>query len=233
MRSGVYTITNTVDGKIYVGYSKNMVRRFSGHRSYLNNNKHPNVHLQYAFNKYGADCFRFEVLDYCEEEYMPSFENYWVNMLLTNDSQYGYNIMPTSPNSYPTIHSEETRRKMSLLQKGRSAGEKNPMFGRRGELAPAFGREFSIIERQAISKRMLGVNNPMFGREFTEEHKRKLSESHSMGKHHRAKKVICGVTGEEWECAHLAAIELNIPYSTLRAMLNGFRKNKTNLKYAA
>lgn len=233
MTSGVYTITNTVDGKIYVGYSKNMVRRFSGHRSHLNKNKHPNVHLQYAFNKYGADCFKFEVLDYCKEEYMPSFENYWVNMLQTIDDRYGYNIMPTSPNDFPTGHSEETKRKISVVHKGRFAGDKNPMFGRRGELAPAFGRQHSKIEREAISKRMRGSNNPMFGRGFTEEHRRKLGESHSMGKHHRAKKVICSVTGKEWECAHLAAIELNMPYSTLRAMLNGFRKNKTNLQYAA
>ena len=90
--SGVYTITNLIDGKIYVGKAKNVRMREQGHFSALRKNKHVNKHLQSAFNKYGEENFVFELLEEHSEEFMSSFECYWVNMLNTIDDKYGYNI---------------------------------------------------------------------------------------------------------------------------------------------
>ena len=61
---GVYKITNTVDGKVYVGSTTiDFGWRWSNHKSALRKNKHCNIHLQRAWNKYGESAFTFEVLE--------------------------------------------------------------------------------------------------------------------------------------------------------------------------
>ena len=111
---GVYTITNSINNKIYVGKSNNCYNRFSKHKSALNKNTHPNNHLQSAWNKYGEDNFKFEIL----EEYpnignlLSSIEHYWCNMLNCHNRQFGYNIRPTSHNENNKL-SQETKNKIS------------------------------------------------------------------------------------------------------------------------
>lgn len=59
---GIYTVTNTVSGTVYVGQARNIRKRWEVHRCTLENDKHRNGYLQRAWNKYGAGVFRFEVL---------------------------------------------------------------------------------------------------------------------------------------------------------------------------
>jgi group I intron endonuclease len=61
---GVYKITNTVDGKVYIGSTAtDMDTRWTTHRSALRGGKHYNAHLQRAWNKYGESAFTFEVVE--------------------------------------------------------------------------------------------------------------------------------------------------------------------------
>lgn len=53
MEAGVYLISNNVNGKCYVGSTIHLDQRRREHFSKLANNKHINVHLQNAYNKYG------------------------------------------------------------------------------------------------------------------------------------------------------------------------------------
>ncbi len=52
------------------------------------------------------------------------------------------------------------------------AGENNPMYGRRGELSPHFGKK-----RPEISKKMSGENHWTYGKTRSEETRRKISET--------------------------------------------------------
>ena len=61
MEAGVYLISNSVNGKCYVGSTIHLDQRRKEHFSRLANNKHVNAHLQNAFNKYGREAF--EVLE--------------------------------------------------------------------------------------------------------------------------------------------------------------------------
>lgn len=64
--SGVYQIVNELNGKRYIGSSKNIHERIQHHRSELRRNCHHSPHLQNAYNKYGENKFYFSILETCE-----------------------------------------------------------------------------------------------------------------------------------------------------------------------
>jgi group I intron endonuclease len=59
----IYFITNIIDGKFYVGSSKNYKTRWSVHLNLLKNNNHHCKYLQHAWNKYGGENFVFNVVN--------------------------------------------------------------------------------------------------------------------------------------------------------------------------
>lgn len=65
MTIGVYRIISKIDGRFYIGSSNNCERRFKEHRSDLTLKKHHSPALQNAYNKYGPDAFRFEIIVSC------------------------------------------------------------------------------------------------------------------------------------------------------------------------
>lgn len=122
MISGIYTIENLVNGKLYVGYAINIDSRKINHIGKLRTRKHKNQYLQAAWDKYGEDKFRFEVIEYCDKEYLHTMEHYWCNILNVHDKKYGYNMRPTHPYGNPT-HSKETREKLGRGSRGKPCPE--------------------------------------------------------------------------------------------------------------
>lgn len=62
--SGIYTITNKVTGKMYIGESLDIYRRWHDeHIPKLRKDLHYNKELQNDFNKYGEENFEFEILE--------------------------------------------------------------------------------------------------------------------------------------------------------------------------
>ena len=49
---GIYKIENKVNGKVYIGQSVNIKKRWKQHKYELNSNNHVNKHLQASWNKY-------------------------------------------------------------------------------------------------------------------------------------------------------------------------------------
>jgi len=119
-KSGVYTITNIVNDKKYVGSTiMSFQKRFAHHLSMLRNNNHKNRYLQNSWNKYGEQNFKFEILDICEKEFCLSTEQYWLNILNSTNKSIGFNINPlaTGPDKSPeTIE----KRRQSILENYRT-----------------------------------------------------------------------------------------------------------------
>lgn len=62
--SGIYTITNKETGKLYIGESLDIYRRWhKEHIPKLRKDLHYNKELQNDFNKYGEENFEFEILE--------------------------------------------------------------------------------------------------------------------------------------------------------------------------
>lgn len=84
MKSGIYKIENVVDGKKYVGSSKNLNKRRATHWRSLRNNKHHNEYLQRAFNLYGEDNFKFveiKVVNNPTPSLLFIYESWYTNLL--------------------------------------------------------------------------------------------------------------------------------------------------------
>lgn len=77
--SGVYKITNTNTGLVYIGSSGNIKKRWKEHKGYLNLEKHANGHLQNSWNKHGEEVFKFEVLEKVPKEDIKNVEQEYLN----------------------------------------------------------------------------------------------------------------------------------------------------------
>lgn len=184
--SGIYRITNCVNNKVYIGKSIDIFnKRWPYHKALLNNGTHVNKHLQNAWNKYGEENFDFSIVLECNREELDKYEIYYIAAYKSYLPEYGYNKTYGGDGSIPT---EETRAKMSASHIGilgtpesrakqslKLSGENNPMYGRKKELSPVYGKQKSdetiqklkdcwTDERKlAQSQRISGENNPMSG----------------------------------------------------------------------
>ena len=114
----IYKVINKINGKIYVGQTtKTLKNRWSGHIKASRNNSHLLLHK--AIRKYGEDSFFIEELatansmqelNALEKDYIRKFDslNKGYNLTEGGDGMHGYS------------HSEETRKKIGLSNKGKT-----------------------------------------------------------------------------------------------------------------
>lgn len=91
---GVYKITCLANNKIYIGSSSNILKRWSNHRYELRHDTHSNRYLQNAWNKYGEDSFKFEVVELCNPSYRFELEQKYLDKLQPfAEINNGFNIL--------------------------------------------------------------------------------------------------------------------------------------------
>lgn len=114
--SGIYVILHKKSGKIYLGQAQNIRLRWNKHRSELNLNKHPNPHLQAAWNKYGAKAFQFKILERCSIEQLDIREQHYLDIYAHQDNCY--NLSSQAGTVRGIKRSIETRKRISEALKG-------------------------------------------------------------------------------------------------------------------
>ena len=117
MNSGIYKITNTVNGKCYVGSSISIRKRIAEHRWELRKNRHQNFHLQNAWNKYGEISFLFSILIYCNKDSLIFYEDRTIEALGTLNNASGYNLMPARRTDLTGSNYTEIRKQKAETQK--------------------------------------------------------------------------------------------------------------------
>ena len=63
--AGIYAITNTVVGRVYIGRSKHVHQRMHEHKLMLTENVHTVRLMQLDYASHGINSFEFKVLEYC------------------------------------------------------------------------------------------------------------------------------------------------------------------------
>ncbi len=117
--SGIYAIENKINGKKYIGASKNILRRWLEHKSELNLGIHHNDYFQKSWRKYGQDGFYFYIIDRCSEDELEEFEKYYIKKLKTRDDKFGYNLSDGGSINKNIIISDEVRAKISESKLGK------------------------------------------------------------------------------------------------------------------
>ena len=150
---GVYMIKNSVNGKIYIGCSVDVNRRFNSHKNKLVNGNHSNLHLQQSWNKYSQSAFTFEIIEECDDSILYEREHYYATYYNTLDNKIGYNKLPTSNNKRPAYLTEEIKQKISKSRKGIPCKYKGVK------------RSAEVVEKIKLNRKSTeGVNNPMYGK---------------------------------------------------------------------
>lgn len=90
---GIYKITNLINGKIYIGQSRNIKKRWQNHKcaAHNPNNKAYNYPLYRAMRKYGIENFDFSILENCQINQLNEREKYWITYYSSDNGNYGYN----------------------------------------------------------------------------------------------------------------------------------------------
>lgn len=164
-KSGIYRIRNLVNGKVYVGSTNNINKRWIEHKSFLKNNKHPNPHLQASWNKYGEENLIFEIIEEIEnsiKELLCEREQYWNDFYDSSNREKGYNLRKIVESNLGVIFSEDHNKKISESH----MGHKNHFFG----------KHHSPETKKKLSESKIGEKNPNYGKSPSEETRKKQSD---------------------------------------------------------
>ena len=185
---GVYTITSP-SGNQYVGSALCFRERWWLHRRDLSKGKHHNAPLQKAFEKYGLDGLRFDILLICDADNVLMFEQRAIDAIKPE-----YNICKIAGSTLGRKHTAEARKRMSDVQKALY------QLPERQALMKSFW-EPAVVRRRALAR----VGIPL-----SAEHRQKLRVA-NLGKPHTAErraKQSAAWTDERKEGARKKIIEV-------------------------
>lgn len=160
---GIYKITNTSSGRVYIGQSCCIENRLAAHRRYLVRGIHDNQRLQRAWNKHGGDSFSFEVLEVVNDSnHLTSREQFWIDALDAAGSG-GYNMCPAAGSCKGYKHTQES----IARRKGKVPWNKG--MRKQYKLRPA-----TQDRKSKIGNAQKGEKNHNFGKQTPPEVKDKI-----------------------------------------------------------
>ncbi|MGM1447547.1 NUMOD3 domain-containing DNA-binding protein [Bacillus cereus group sp. BceL305] len=200
---GVYAILNLNNGKVYIGSSVDVFKRWGDHTRELERGNHHSPRLQNSWDKHGEDAFSFEIIDDVgDKDRLIKQEQYWIDIFKSYDDSNGYNISHAAKSCLGIERSEEFKEGCRWRNLGKKQSEETRQ--KRSESLKEFykhnKRKVSFKTRMLMSIRMRG-NIPseetrrklseagkgrvgsFAGKKLSEEHRRKLSESRRGEKH--------------------------------------------------
>ncbi len=208
---GIYKITNLLNGKCYIGQSKDIEARWQNHRWRYKYQEREHLFLYQAMRKYGIENFSFEVLEECDEKDLDALEIKYIAQYRSFPDGYnmtgggnGHLGRPMTPEGKAALRkalvgrpcSEETRRRISEAQKGKIIPEEQRAliseFNRKRWKDPQY-RAKMLAARKAYrpseeTRRKMSASQK--GKKMSAESRRKISEANRgriFSKEHREK----------------------------------------------
>lgn len=91
----LYKITNRVNGKMYIGITKNPNVRKNQHWNFEKRFNGKSISILYqAMRKYGKDSFEFSIICIGSKSYILDLETKVISLYRTQEKHFGYNIKP-------------------------------------------------------------------------------------------------------------------------------------------
>lgn len=209
----LYQITNTINGKSYIGITKLSINeRWKVH---ISNSRKPKYPLHLAIAKYGADSFTVTLLEENQDRKLISeLEEPTIQQLKTHITQHGYNVakggyggnlgkeaylkrLETIKNFSPE-RKAEYRERLHLRNLGKT---KENDAGRRAQSKKIKGNTFrKDILHDEISKRKISDGNKGKKRsEHTRQRLKEIAKMRGTGSHLQGKRVSCLCCNKAWD----------------------------------
>lgn len=194
----IYKITNTVNGKFYIGQHKS--NTFED--AYCGSG----IKLRCAMKHYGKNAFSKTVLESCRDaQQLDEREQFWIASLDATNPDIGYNIALGGRGSYFT---EKTKKKISKSLTGKHLSAEHRLSisrGNKGHIVTEDtrqkisktlqGHSVSVDARLKISAAHKGRPGWNKGRHLTQEERSRLSEAAK----HRVCHNICKKCGHTFD----------------------------------
>lgn len=113
----IYKITNTVNGKVYIGKTViGVENRWRKHQTEAQREDRGYKSALYdALNKYGVDKFTIETIETCPNDALDIRERFWIKYF--NSYVYGYNLT-VGGDGHNIVNEQERAEVLSLWQQG-------------------------------------------------------------------------------------------------------------------
>lgn len=198
----IYKITNLINNKIYVGYTKNeLIIRFKQHC------KSKDSLIGRAIHKYGKENFIIDLVEESDDfNYIKNIrENYWIKYFKAQDMNIGYNIsnggdggdnITFNPRreqirknrsiemkEYFRNHPEAIQKRLlKVIGQKRSDETKNKMSAAQKGIKKSEEHRKHLSE--ASKERLKNKeNHPLYGKHHSQESREKMSKSWDYNKH--------------------------------------------------
>lgn len=224
-KCGIYLITNNINGKKYIGQSRNLIKRWGQHKT-ESRRDNPNLIVDKAIKKYGIDNFSFEILFECPLNMLDDWET---DMIRLYDSMRprGYNCVDKCNGV-----SEKGRKILRKRMK-----ENNPM------------KNPEVVDK--VKNKLKGTHHNRVTEYQIEVTKKRMKENNPMKNPEVAKKVSMKITGrkqdkervirnskhtnilqfskdgkfiKKWDLVSDITKELGVDHCCIYAVLNGKQK---------
>lgn len=223
----IYCIENKINGKRYVGMTtQSLEDRIAQHVSESRYSRKKLIHK--AIAKYGIDSFVISVLDEAHDlEQLKELERYYITTLSTL-APNGYNLTYGGDGVFGYKHSDNARALISDSSRAlwvRLYNDADKLNARNRAISDNLkGRVFSEEHRKKLSnsaKERIGDKNPFYGKIHSSDTKDKISQANK-GKIHKSRRKPVRMRGESIDITFGSCMEA---YQYL--FDNGYTTNKS------
>lgn len=204
----IYKYTNKINGKIYIGQTKNtLAKRADNGRGYKNC-----PHFNNAIQKYGLNNFNVEILkDNLTLEEANYWEEYYIKQYDTQNRDKGYNLKSGGSNSE------------SLNRKAVICLETKQVYSSLADAEEKTGINYRMISEccnHTHNYQTAGGYHWSFYNKDTKEYEKQL-----------IKKVLCKENNSVYKNCAEAAKELNLNSNSIARVCSGVRKSLYGLHF--
>ena len=128
---GIYKVTNKINGKVYIGQSVDIGRKWRTHM-----NAKDDIYFHKAIQKYGVENFEWEVIEQCKKKDLDEREIYWIEYY--DSFNKGYNCTKGGDGVHSGVH----------------AGEKNPNWKGGVSLDPEYSKKHYETKKEQAKQQM-------------------------------------------------------------------------------